>query len=400
MRQVAIFVPRPLLHDDIKATFHDRPRGSHARQRIVVVHGLGGSGKSQLVLNYIQEFRNEYSGVFWINATRRDTVEQHYTQIYCLLFGLLTTTDENIPKIDDLILAVQQWFVRQPGNYVLVFDGADDIDDPGNPSYFDLTKFIPKWHSVDVLITTRIATVQRLGSAAVEVREMEKDEALELFFSSSGLRSVSLPLIQVDEARKIVEELGHLALAVTLAGSHVSNFSRIQSDLDEYLPEYRDRREALLSEMPSKLLDQYEASVLTTWETSFRAVKGRSPIAAKLLTFLAFLDSTDIFPELFDNLMYDDVQALREDGKTTTLSEDNSSNNTLARNDLEQAFAVLKSFSFLKWMSDQSSFSMHKLVHAWSYDRLLWHEKVNLIRATVQYLCGKLFYVPDSPKEK
>jgi tetratricopeptide (TPR) repeat protein len=51
-------------------------------------------------------------------------------------------------------------------------------------------------------------------------------------------------------------------------------------------------------------------------------------------------------------------------------------------------------------MSDQSSFSMHKLVHAWSYDRLLWHEKVNLIRAAVHYLYRKVACVPDSPKGK
>src|SRR5437868_9563516 len=107
MRQVATFVPRPLLHGEIKAAFHSRLRGSHAHQRIVVVNGLGGSGKSQLVLNYVLEFRNEYSGVFWIDATRRDTVEQHYTQLYRLLFGLLTTTDQNIPMIDDLVLLVR-----------------------------------------------------------------------------------------------------------------------------------------------------------------------------------------------------------------------------------------------------------------------------------------------------
>jgi hypothetical protein len=50
--------------------------------RIVVVNGLGGSGKSQVVLNYVQEFRSEYSGVFWIDATRMDTVVQYYTQLY------------------------------------------------------------------------------------------------------------------------------------------------------------------------------------------------------------------------------------------------------------------------------------------------------------------------------
>ena len=72
-----------------------------------------------------------------------------------------------------------------------------------------------------------------------------------------------MPTTQVDEAKKIAEELGYLALAVSLAGSYVSNIPRIQSDLREYLPEYRDRREELLSQMPSKLLDQYEARLFS-----------------------------------------------------------------------------------------------------------------------------------------
>ena len=93
MRQVATFVARPLLHDDIKAVFHNRPRGSHAHQRIVVVNGLGGSGKSQLVLNYVQEFRSEYSGVFWIDATRRFGSPQHSIKLLHNVVEVNTTVD-------------------------------------------------------------------------------------------------------------------------------------------------------------------------------------------------------------------------------------------------------------------------------------------------------------------
>jgi hypothetical protein len=42
--------------------------------------------------------------------------------------------------------------------------------------------------------------------------------------------------------------------------------------------------------------------VLKTWETSFAAEERLSVIAARLLTFLAFLNFDDIFPALFERL--------------------------------------------------------------------------------------------------
>ena len=39
-------------------------------------------------------------------------------------------------------------------------------------------------------------------------------------------------------------------------------------------------------------------------------------------------------------------------------------------NELESAFETLQSYSLIRWKSDQKSYAMHKLVHAWGQDRL------------------------------
>ena len=44
------------------------------------------------------------------------------------------------------------------------------------------------------------------------------------------------------EVTQIVKELGHLVLAITLAGSYVSETPRLSSDIRRHLPEYRERR--------------------------------------------------------------------------------------------------------------------------------------------------------------
>jgi hypothetical protein len=55
LRPVADYVSRPHLHRQIKEQLHGK-RQDATDTRILVVHGLGGSGKSQLVLNYAQEY--------------------------------------------------------------------------------------------------------------------------------------------------------------------------------------------------------------------------------------------------------------------------------------------------------------------------------------------------------
>ena len=114
LRPVASYVPRPKLHRKIQELHN----GKDAREtRILVVHGLGGSGKSQLVLNYMREYREDYSTVFWIEAGQKESIERDYIQIYRLLFG--RAASESI-KLEDAVPAVKTWFHPQNGLSLLV----------------------------------------------------------------------------------------------------------------------------------------------------------------------------------------------------------------------------------------------------------------------------------------
>ena len=48
----------------MKEHLHDLKDEGVEDVRILVVWGLGGAGKSQLVLNYIREYRQDYTAVF------------------------------------------------------------------------------------------------------------------------------------------------------------------------------------------------------------------------------------------------------------------------------------------------------------------------------------------------
>ena len=344
--------------------------------------------------------RTQYLGVFWIDATDKDSVKRDFKQLYRLLFRTQTVNNRDLPKSEDITLLVRDWFVRRAGRFLLVFDGADNIDNAGEPSYVNLNNFIPQCTSVNVIVTTRLFAAQGFGSFSVEVHEMEEDEALTLLFNSSGLVRKQMTSAQVGEARRIVNELGRLALAINLAGSYISNTPRISMDLSQYLLEYHDRRKILLGQKSSHLRDEYAESVLSTWEVSFAAMSRKSPTAANLLVFLAFLDATDIFPELFDTLAEDAANTGHEKTMADSWQDAITHQKPLKRHDVEEAFSTLRSFSFVRWMPDRATYSMHKLVHAWGGDRLDLAERIATIRATALFLQERTLCDPEAREQK
>lgn len=133
----------------------------------------------------------------------------------------------------------------------------------------------------------------------VKVADMEPAEAIELFCKCTQMTNAQEDVEM--EVQSIVTELGNLALAITLAGSYISQTPRLSSDIRQYLPEYRQRQKQLLGRKAEKYIHQYGESVLSTWETSFSAVAKQSLLASRLLSLLAFLNFDDIFLELFDH---------------------------------------------------------------------------------------------------
>src|SRR5271163_4419049 len=86
LRPVASFIDRPALHTLIKEQLHNTLVERSHTAKILVVYGLGGAGKSQLVLNYVRTYREDYSAIFWIEAGQKESLERDYLQIYALLF--------------------------------------------------------------------------------------------------------------------------------------------------------------------------------------------------------------------------------------------------------------------------------------------------------------------------
>jgi tetratricopeptide (TPR) repeat protein len=399
---VSTYVNRPGLHNRIKEQLHDCLAEPRPSAKILVVWGLGGAGKSQLVLNYLQEYRSDYSAAFWVEAGQRESLERDFLQIYRLLYGLKSAHGEEMVKIDDAVLAVKSWFQGRSGRWLLIFDSADNIDDKNDPGYIDLKHYLSDAPSIHIIITTRSSKARKMTRLpSVEVGSMELSEAVDLFSTCSECDGTA----HEDHAKieMIVQELGCLALAVTLAGSYVSE---THLELSQYLEEYRQRRKELLGEVPKNLIYEYNESVLTTWESSFEAITQRNVHASSLLTVLAFIHYDDVMLDLFErarkgiNTRKDEV---REDGSANDqllwqLAV--SSQKPVDMYMIRQAFRVLESFSLVQWKKDQSSYAMHKLVHAWTYERLDRKRQETFCEAALKLLATAVRNWPPDPLYK
>lgn len=104
--------------------------------RILVLHALGGQGKSQIALEYCQKVRKTYRGVFWINSSSASTTVQSLVSVAQELDGSAVEAlgDDNA-KMKFALRTLEQWDDR----WLLVFD---NYDDPTN--FANVEQFIPQ----------------------------------------------------------------------------------------------------------------------------------------------------------------------------------------------------------------------------------------------------------------
>jgi tetratricopeptide (TPR) repeat protein len=217
----------------------------------VVVHGIGGMGKSHLAIRYCQLYGQFYKGVHWINA-KED-----------LNLGIASCGEKMSvePWPDELPDQVQYtkkaWGKSSPRLVVL-----DDVKDPTHLK--NLLKEIPKIH---ILATSRCKTWPTgLPVEDHGLDQMSSEEA-RIF-----LRRLSPRFCKTNDEilNKLSKTLGWLPLALYLAGcylrdrndlsvsSYLQHISEVENLLNER--EFNDWTELSLSEHPNSLMATFEIS--------------------------------------------------------------------------------------------------------------------------------------------
>ncbi|KAJ6456962.1 hypothetical protein C8R45DRAFT_844539, partial [Mycena sanguinolenta] len=133
-----------------------------------VLYGLGGAGKTQITLKFIEEWTN-FTDPLFVDASSTDTIETG-------LKNIAVTKGTGKSSQDALI-----WLARENEQWLLLLDNADD------PT-INLNHWLPKCNHGNIIITTRNHSA-RIHGAHSEVSNMEELDAVTLLLKSAQCKS-------------------------------------------------------------------------------------------------------------------------------------------------------------------------------------------------------------------
>jgi tetratricopeptide (TPR) repeat protein/transcriptional regulator with XRE-family HTH domain len=233
----------------------------------VAVHGLGGVGKTQLVVQHLHRRRADYpDGVFWLRADG----EARLVADLASLAWRLGLPEHEARRREHQIEAVLRW-LREHGRWLLVLDNVEPASaqalprwlPPGLPGHVVLTSRTPMW------------------PARIALEPLPVDAARRFLLDRTGQTDG-------DAAGAVALALGCLPLALEQAAAYVEVTGR---DLAGYAALLRTRLPELMREGRP---EDYPEPVAGTWLLSFERVEGELPVAVDLLRLCAFLAPDDI----------------------------------------------------------------------------------------------------------
>jgi tetratricopeptide (TPR) repeat protein len=230
------------------------------------VHGLGGVGKTQLVLEYAHRFASDYDVAWWISA-------EQPTSAAAALAGLASrlgipkaaNQDEMVAGLFDLLRGQTRW--------LLIYDNAE--------SPARLSGLLPSGGQGHVLVTSRWSA-WRAQASPLGLDVLARAESVEFLRHRTGARD--------DEGLAALAELvGDLPLALEEAAAYLEE---TRESLDDYLALIRGRsRELFGLDDPASGSDpdSDHRRVATVWSVSLDRVHAEAPAAEALLSLCAFL---------------------------------------------------------------------------------------------------------------
>lgn len=314
----------------------------HAQQAVfvsqpVAISGLGGIGKTQIVIEYAYRYAEEYQCVLWAQADTRETL----TTDFVTFAHLLHLPERDAQDQTLTVEGVKQWLAQYAG-WLLIFDNADDL------SLVDT--FLPARYHGHILFTTR--TQLMYGRALrVEMDEMNEEEGSRFLLRRIGMLASNTPLTTIPEtfrtvATALADALDGLPLVLDQAGAYIEETG---CGLQHYLELYQTQRQSLLARRSKYPFDHPEP-VATTWSLSFEHVEQANPAAADLLRYCAFL-YPDAIPEELITQGASHFGPVLQEAASHPLQFD-------------AAISDLLNYSLLLRLPETSVLSMHRLVQA------------------------------------
>jgi tetratricopeptide (TPR) repeat protein len=278
-----------------------------------VIVGLGGIGKTQIVLELAYRTKERYPGcsVLWLPATDVETLQQAFTNIGR---GL------KVPGIEkdqaDATKLVQHYLTQQSaGQWLLIVDNIDDMDIWKT----ELRNHLPRSQTGCIVFTTRTrkVAVEISLSNVIEVQKMDAKMATELLIKLVPKQEL---LEDHRNAQNLLVQLAYIPLAIVQAAAYIKKNGTALSKYLALLDSQEQQAIELLSEDfddDSRYKDtaNVKNSVATTWLISFEQIRRDDPLAADYLSFISCVAAKNI-PE---SLLPPELSLVKQESAIGTL---------------------------------------------------------------------------------
>ncbi|OBT85964.1 hypothetical protein VE02_04790 [Pseudogymnoascus sp. 03VT05] len=330
--------------------------GEDKHRRISVI-GLGGVGKTRLLLQYAYRFKDsDTHSVFWIHASSMSRMNKTCAEIARLvkIKGWENPLSNKIELVKDYLESPKS------GKWTLLLDNADDYDlfyGSGK-----LSQSIPRSDNGAILMSTRDGRVgmEFAKRNSISLGALSLEESITLLDTRLGVEDNTF-----NDLKELSEELCGIPLALVQASSFIKqNFLSIPSYLEIYRSSDKDKIELLSEDFDDDYRDdEIRNPIATTWSLSFEFIQKRDPLAAEILSVMSMLDPQAI-PE---SLIYNEKSTLK----------------------FSKAMGTLQAFSLITSRVDgpiwegrrDKSFDLHRLVRLAMRSWLAHHDRLEMFTA-------------------
>lgn len=304
---------------------------------LLALKGLGGMGKTQIVLEYIRRSSQRYQTILWLNASSRDVFN---AEVNALADKIALSHKERANE-QRLFAAIQRWLQNQT-KWLLVLDHLDDLT---------LVNLIVPAHSDGHVLLTTHTQVTRGIETAISIPSLSTEASIMLLLRRAGFIPTQtthdhIPASLWQEGKIIANLLDGFPLALDQAGAYLEETG---CSLGSYITLFQQERAILLSQR-GQLLDHnnHPDSVTVTLSLAIEQVTNGEAINLELLHLLAFLQANAIPEELLT------------EGATELHGPLRSLITHPLR--LHQALARLRNFSLIQHNADRTMLSTHRIV--------------------------------------
>ncbi|KAF8850969.1 HET-domain-containing protein [Acephala macrosclerotiorum] len=170
----------------------------HSSRSCVILHGLGGMGKTQLAITYTRRHKEKYTAIFWLDANNEDSLKLSFRDIaqqiledYSEAIALASVDLQG--DLDSVVTAVKAWLsISKNTRWLMIYDNFDNPKVPGNlnSSAVDLRRFLPRCDHGSVIVTTRSSQVT--FGPRIHVQKLQSvEDGLEILSNMSGRKGIS-----------------------------------------------------------------------------------------------------------------------------------------------------------------------------------------------------------------